>query len=185
MPSRDIPLERGAVNLGSERGLLAMNERLALALARRAPGSNGAQLSLRSGPAASVHPSASIVGPVILHEGAEVGEGATIIGPSVVGRRGQVGPGATVAQSVVGSGCVVPRGATIRHRVFLGDAEEDGDRDVPEPALDPTSDAEGWETAAPRASRRDASIALPGRQARARRHRGGARPRCSSPRWAS
>ena len=34
VPSRDIPLEQGAVNLATERGLLAMNERLVLELAR-------------------------------------------------------------------------------------------------------------------------------------------------------
>jgi lipopolysaccharide/colanic/teichoic acid biosynthesis glycosyltransferase len=147
VPSRDIPLTHGAVNLGSERGLLAMNERLVLSLTRQAPGRNGSQSLLHSGTGASVHPSASLVGPVILHDGAEVGEGATIIGPSVVGREGRVGARATIAQSVIGSGCSVAPGATLRHRVFLGDAAEGGAEAV-DPAPDPLPDAEGWETPA-------------------------------------
>ena len=124
VPSRDLPLEHGAVNLGTERGLLAMNERLALRLARQSPGADGPPARLRSGSGVRVHPSASIVGPVILQDDAEIRENATLIGPAVIGRASIVGPGATVAQCVVGAGQVVVPGATIRHRVYLGDSEE-------------------------------------------------------------
>ena len=122
VPTRDIPLERGAVNLGTEPGLLAMNEAVVLALSRQSPGRNGPQSSLHLGSGTRVHPSASIVGPVVLQDGAEIGEGVTLIGPAVLGRGSRVEAGATVAQSVVGPGQVVPAGVTLRHRVFLGDA---------------------------------------------------------------
>jgi lipopolysaccharide/colanic/teichoic acid biosynthesis glycosyltransferase len=75
---------------------------------------------LLAGPGVRVHPSASVVGPVVLHEGVEIGEGATLIGPAVIGRGSRVESGATVAQSVIGAEQVVPRGVTLRHRVFLG-----------------------------------------------------------------
>jgi lipopolysaccharide/colanic/teichoic acid biosynthesis glycosyltransferase len=134
VPSRDLPLERGAVNLGTERGLLAMNERMALDLVRRS--------SLQRGPRVRVHPSASVVGPVVLQEGVEVQEGATVVGPTVVGPGGRVGVRATVAQCVIGTGQVVPPGATLRHRFFVGDLE-----DGPESATKPEASggAEGWE----------------------------------------
>ena len=125
VPSRDLPLERGAVNLGTERGLLAMNERMVLELARRAPAREGLSSSLHAGPGVRVHPSATVVGPVVLQDGVEIDEGATIIGPTVVGPGARVGAGATVAQSVIGAGQVVTPGATLRHRVYLGDPDDD------------------------------------------------------------
>jgi lipopolysaccharide/colanic/teichoic acid biosynthesis glycosyltransferase len=124
VPSRDLALERGAVNFATEQGLLAMNERLALSLVRQAPGRDGHPTSLHMGVGARVHPSANIVGPVVLQDGAEVGEEVTLIGPAVLGRGSRVGAGATVAQSVIGSGRQVPPGVTLRHRVFLGQTAE-------------------------------------------------------------
>lgn len=148
VPTRDIPLERGAVRLSTEAGLLAMNEALALSIVRQAPSRNGngrsSSVHLASG--ARIHPSANVVGPVVLQGGAEVEENATLIGPTVVGRGGRVEKGATVAQSVVGHGQVVPAGSTLRHRVFLGVAE--GDASGPGvDASDGWDSSDAWETA--------------------------------------
>ena len=148
VPSRDLPLEGGAVNLGTEQGLLALNERMVLALARRTPTREGLGSSLHAAPGARVDPSASLVGPVVLQEGAEVGEGVTIIGPTVVGKSSRVEAGATLAQCVIGSGQVVAPGVTLRHRVFLGDPEA-SDPDLPPVSRPELADAvvpEGWET---------------------------------------
>jgi lipopolysaccharide/colanic/teichoic acid biosynthesis glycosyltransferase len=143
VPSRDLPLEGGAVNLGTEQGLLALNERMVLALSRRAATQNGPGSSIRFAPGVRVHPSASLLGPVVLQEGAEVGEGVTIIGPTVVGKGTRVEAGATLAQCVIGSGQVVAPGATLRHRVFLGHPEATVSELPPEPRLEI---ADGWET---------------------------------------
>lgn len=146
VPSRDLPLEGGAVNLGTEQGLLALNERMVLALARRTPTRDGLGSSLHAAPGVRLHPSATLVGPVVLQEGAEVAEGVTIIGPTVVGKGGRVEAGATLAQCVIGSGQVVAPGVTLRHRVFLGEPDAGGPElpNVPEMAdgLAP----EAWET---------------------------------------
>jgi len=146
VPSRDLPLEHGAVDLGGERGLLGMNERLAIALSRQAARGDDPRLAARAAKGVRVDPSASIVGPVILQEDAEVREYATVIGPAVIGRGSIVGPGATVAQCVVGAGQVVVPGATLRHRVYLGDSEE-----APPAGAEPQSpyqpSADSWETA--------------------------------------
>jgi lipopolysaccharide/colanic/teichoic acid biosynthesis glycosyltransferase len=120
VPSRDVALERGAANLATPRGLLAMNERIVLALARQSAGRPGRRPSLLGGSGAKIHASASIVGPVVLQDGVEIGAGATIIGPSVIGTGSSVGARATVAQCVVGPHLVVASGASLRHRVLLG-----------------------------------------------------------------
>jgi len=146
VPSRDLPLEHGAVNLGTERGLLAMNERLALRLARQSPGAVGRPSRLRPGSGVRVHPSASIIGPVVLQDDVEIRENATLIGPAVIGRASIVGPGATVAQCVVGSGQVVVPGATLRHRVYLGESEE-GPANGTAPSAPEFPSADSWETA--------------------------------------
>ncbi len=141
IPSRDVPLERGAVNLETERGLLALNERVVLDLARRSPG------ALVPGRDTRVHAGARIVGPVVLQEGAEIEDGATVIGPAVIGAHGRVGARATVAQSVIGQGLSVGPGITLRHRALL-DNPSDFFMPAPE-AEDPfePSGLESWEPA--------------------------------------
>ncbi|HUL76447.1 MAG TPA: sugar transferase [Vicinamibacteria bacterium] len=146
VPSRDVPLERGAVHLGTETGLLAMNERLVMSIVRRSPPQDGKLSSLHADPAARVHAGARIVGPVIAQGDAEVEAGATIIGPTVLGSGSRVEAYATVVQCVVGPGQVVPGRTTLRHRVYLGHAHGS------DPASQETRDAqpadsEGWETA--------------------------------------
>ena len=148
VPSRDLPLEGGAVNLSTERGLLAMNERMVLSLARHAPAREGLHASLHAPPGVHVHTSVSVAGPVVLHEGVEIGEGATLIGPAVLGPASRVGAGATVAQSVIGAEQVVPPGATIRHRVFLGGTNgSDPAATSAEPQVTDAFAADPWETA--------------------------------------
>jgi lipopolysaccharide/colanic/teichoic acid biosynthesis glycosyltransferase len=140
VPCRDLPLERGAVNLGTEHGLLAMNERMVLDLARQAPDREGLSTSLPAGSGVRIHPSASVVGPVVLQDRVEIEEGATVIGPSVVGPGARVGARATVAQCVIGAGQVVTPGATLRHRVSCGDADNG-----PEARPETTDVTGGWE----------------------------------------
>jgi lipopolysaccharide/colanic/teichoic acid biosynthesis glycosyltransferase len=148
VPSRDLPLEGGAVNLGTERGLLALNERLVLTLARQTTEREGASPYLLAATGARVHPSASLVGPVVVQEGAEVGERVTIIGPAVIGKNSRVEAGATLAQCVIGPGQVVAAGVTLRQRVFLGETESGTTETPPEPRLEMVDGApqEGWET---------------------------------------
>ena len=147
IPSRDLPLEGGAVNLETERGLLAMNERLALGLSRRPRSGDGGRSSLTSGARARVHSSVTVIGPVVVQDDVEVSEGATLIGPTVVGRGSLVGKGTTVAQCVIGSGQVVPPGVTLRHRVYLGDGEPGaGEAREASPQRD-APPADPWETA--------------------------------------
>ncbi len=123
VPGQDLPLAGGAANLGTERGFLAMNERRVLDLARRADFGDGACAPLHVPPGVRVHPSASVVGPVVLQDGAEVGEGATVIGPAVLGPGARVGARAIVAQCVIEGGQAIAPGDTLRHAVRFGEAD--------------------------------------------------------------
>jgi lipopolysaccharide/colanic/teichoic acid biosynthesis glycosyltransferase/carbonic anhydrase/acetyltransferase-like protein (isoleucine patch superfamily) len=77
------------------------------------------------GRGARVSSSARLVPPVIVREGAVIGENAIVVGPTIIGPNGQVEPDALVAQSVVLPGAVVPRGCVLRQQVFrTGDSTE-------------------------------------------------------------
>jgi lipopolysaccharide/colanic/teichoic acid biosynthesis glycosyltransferase len=145
LPGHDLPLELGALNLASERGLLKLSERAISDLARQQESGTGVRLGVIAAPRSRVHPSASLVGQIVLQRGAEVEEGATIIGPTVVGVRGRVGAGATVAQCIIGPGLAVASGHSFRQRALLAHTNGDGlspsvaDTEVPE-----TTPPDGW-----------------------------------------
>jgi lipopolysaccharide/colanic/teichoic acid biosynthesis glycosyltransferase len=143
VPSLDSPIAGAVVDLGSERGLLTLNERLltneeaiGVARARRARG-------------VVIHPSARIQGSVALQTGAEIGEGARVIGPAIVGAGARLEPGALVAQCVVAPNAVVPRGSITRHRVIVGSVRAAEAVD-PEPIAIEESTAIRQETSTPR-----------------------------------
>jgi lipopolysaccharide/colanic/teichoic acid biosynthesis glycosyltransferase len=142
VPSQDLPLEHGAMNMGTERGFLAMNERRVLDLARQATSGDGASTPMHTGSGVRVHPSATLVGPVVLHDGAEVEEGVTLIGPAVVGPGARVGARAVVAQSVIGARQEVAPGDVLRHSVRFRDPEADGE-ERPRPAAEEAPDSWG------------------------------------------
>ncbi len=69
-------------------------------------------------PTAFVHPSARLVGPVLLGDGARVEEDAVVVGPASIGQRSIVGVGALVSRSFVWDDCVVGDGAIIDSSVL-------------------------------------------------------------------
>ncbi len=106
MPARDVPIRGAAVDLSMERGLLTLNERFLAN--RRVNGSSHRGV---------VHPTARLVGDVVLHCGTVIGERATVIGPTVVAEGASVGRGAVVAQCVIAPGVDLGEGVVARHRV--------------------------------------------------------------------
>src|SRR5262245_401908 len=118
VPSRDLPLAGGTFDLTCERGLLALSERFTLDVAGE-PAARTARASARGqwGNGCRVHPTARLLGPVILHDGVVIEEGATVAGPTAVGAGARVGAGAVVAQCLLGPAAVVPHGMTVRQRV--------------------------------------------------------------------
>lgn len=125
VPSQDVPFHGDCFDLDDEAGALALSERRVSALAtmREISRNRGASkseplVSLK----ATISPTARLVGPVMVRDGASIGEGALVIGPATIGEGARVGAGAIVAQSLLLPDSAVAPGATVRHRVVSGDA---------------------------------------------------------------
>ena len=131
VPSHDLPLAGPAFDLMDERELLRFNERLILDLdlPDLVPGA-----ALHLGAGAELHPTAQILGPVVLQDGARVEAGATIVGPALLAAGAHVGHDAVVAQSLIGPQAVLPAGSVTRHRLVLEGRETQA---APPPAYDP------------------------------------------------
>lgn len=119
MLCRDESFSGGVIDLSKECGLLRLNEqRVCKAVkSRLVPGYSRLGPGVLVGDECRIHPSARLVGPVIIQEKVIVEAGATVFGPAVLGRGSRLGRDSVVAQSVVACGCIVPPGAQVRHRV--------------------------------------------------------------------
>jgi mannose-1-phosphate guanylyltransferase len=65
-----------------------------------------------------IHPSAQIVGPLVLGANVKIARGARIIGPSVIGANCQIQADATIERAVLWDNNVVEEGAVIRSSVI-------------------------------------------------------------------
>jgi lipopolysaccharide/colanic/teichoic acid biosynthesis glycosyltransferase len=125
VPSRDVPIESGALDLTEEAGLLAANEQF---IARAAPVNGPDHPSvppLCVGDGHAIHPTARIVGPVVLHHDACIGEDATVLGPAVIGAGARIERGCVVAHATIGAECIVPAGTVVSDCVWFDSALHD------------------------------------------------------------
>lgn len=122
VPSRDVGIDGGALDLNEERGILAANEQLLIeAVSFR---TEEASAPVRVGDGHTIHETARMMGPVVVHPGASIDANATVLGPAVVGRGAKIGAGAVVAHATIGPDCVVPPNAVVRDRAwFKGSAD--------------------------------------------------------------
>jgi mannose-1-phosphate guanylyltransferase len=67
---------------------------------------------------ATIHPSAQIVGPVVIGDGTLIERGARIIGPTVLGPRCQIGPDCNLEGAVLWEGNQLGEGVTLRNSVL-------------------------------------------------------------------
>jgi lipopolysaccharide/colanic/teichoic acid biosynthesis glycosyltransferase len=123
VPSRDLPIEGGALNLAEERGMLSANEIAMLKVARQRGGDMTTPIMVGAGH--SVHPSARFVGPVVLHAGVHVEEHATVLGPAIIGPGARISAKAVVAHATVAPDSIVPAGRIVRDRVWFGEGNPD------------------------------------------------------------
>jgi len=107
VPSRDVPMEGGALDLTDEYGLLAANEQFILAATSNADENDAARSTVYIGAGHQIDPSARLMGPVILHAGVIIDAGASVLGPAVIGPGATIRAGSIVAHAVVGSDAVV------------------------------------------------------------------------------
>jgi lipopolysaccharide/colanic/teichoic acid biosynthesis glycosyltransferase len=125
VPSRDLPIDGRALDLGQERGILAANEQLVLrAAAERVKTGDALDSQVHIGSGHTVHPTARVMGPVILHEGVSIEANATVLGPAVIGAGARIQAGAVVAHATVGPDCVVPLNLVIRERAWFATGRE-------------------------------------------------------------
>jgi len=155
VPSNDVFLRGGAFDLSQERDLLGLSERVVLDyFSGRRPAHDG---WLEAGAGCEIDPSARLVGPVIVHDGAVIGPNATVVGPAVIGPGARVERDAMVAQCVVGPDSVVARGQTVRHRAVFGAVSEAA---TPSPSWGPMP-APTFESSEVQDRRRRATAAYP------------------------
>ena len=133
VPSRDLPIEGGALNLAEERGMLAANEMATLRVTRQRDG--GVTAPVMVGVGQVVHPSARFVGPVVLHSNVHIEAGATVLGPAVIGAGARVSARAVVAHATIGPDSIVPEGQVVRDRVWFGAAAPNAQRIEDAPVL--------------------------------------------------
>jgi len=119
VPSCDIPVEGGSINLGEEHGLLAANEWLALEAAGALQTASKASTPIYVGSGHSIHPTARLVGPVVIHPDVQILEDAKILGPAVIGAGARIAAGAVVAHATVGPDCFVRPGQVIRDQAWF------------------------------------------------------------------
>ena len=120
VPSTDVPLEAHLVNLADEESALALGEWRVLDLAKGSGETTGSDAMPRvTGEHVRVDPTARLLGPVVLAEGAVVEADALVIGPTLVGPGARIGRGAVVAQCLLTARASVPAGAVMRHRVLI------------------------------------------------------------------
>ncbi len=123
IPNQDVPFHGDCFDLNDEAGVLALNERRvgALATLRELSKVRGQSASLVA-PTATVHPTARIVGSVVIRDRAAIGPGALLIGPATIGDDAIIGADAVIAQCLVLAGADVAAATTVRHRIVSGDS---------------------------------------------------------------
>lgn len=67
---------------------------------------------------ADIHPTAQVVGPVVIGHGVSIGRGARVIGPTVIGNGCTIGPEASMEGVVLWDGNQIGEGATLRNCVL-------------------------------------------------------------------
>jgi lipopolysaccharide/colanic/teichoic acid biosynthesis glycosyltransferase len=117
VPSRDVAIDGGALDLNEERGILAANEQLIIeAVSGRR---DEASVPFRVGDGHAIHETVRMMGPVVVHPDASIDANATVLGPAVIGRGAKIGAGAVVAHATIGPDCVVPSNAVVRDRAWF------------------------------------------------------------------
>jgi lipopolysaccharide/colanic/teichoic acid biosynthesis glycosyltransferase len=143
-PSRDVPMSGPVFDLRTERGLLRLNERILLQ--HMSPVATRQQHALPAHlKGTRIHPSARLMGPVVVHDDVVIDEDVTVIGPTVIGARSHLHRGAVVAQSVVAAGTILPPGTVVRHRVVSDPLQNPGGQAHPSDSQGHDTDAEAVE----------------------------------------
>ena len=125
VPSYDVPIQEGALDLTQESGWLAAVEHsVRAAVDERGDGADGSMVLVGAGHA--IDPTARVLGPVVIHAGARIDADATVVGPALIGAGARVGAGAFVAHASIGVDSVVPAGRMVCDRAWFASADDNG-----------------------------------------------------------
>ncbi len=125
VPSYDVPIQEGALDLTQESGWLAAVEHsVRAAVDERGDGASGSLVLVGAGHA--IDATARVLGPVVIHAGARIEAHATVVGPALIGAGARVGAGAFVAHASIGVDSVVPAGRTVCDRAWFASADDNG-----------------------------------------------------------
>ncbi len=124
VPSRDVQIDGGALDLSEEGGLLAANEHLALEAMCASLGEDSTASTVFVGSGHQVDPSARLMGPIVVHPDARIEANATVLGPAVVGAGARIGAGAVVAHTTIGADSVVPPNLVVRDHAWFSSSGE-------------------------------------------------------------
>lgn len=122
VPSADVAIVMGSFDLTSEQGMLAAVEH-SVHTATGAEHDAARSGALFVGTGHVIDPTARLLGPVILHAGAQVAARVTVVGPALLGENSSIGADAVVAHVVLGPRAAVPDGLVVRDRVWFSAAE--------------------------------------------------------------
>ncbi len=115
LPSRDISLPGGVIDLSSESGLLQCME---WHVARHSNRRNGnGHKPAESDRRGNGNGASNKYGPVVVEPGGVVEDGAIVIGPAVIGRDARVAAGSVLVHGVVAPGVTVPAGMVVHRRL--------------------------------------------------------------------
>jgi len=132
--SCDASIASHVVDVTDPSGLLALSDKAVTDAIHGPPPSGFVRRSetVLVGARCQIHPSARLIGPVVVHDHAIINRGATMIGPVVIGGHARVGENAVVAQGVVWTHGRVPDGAAVRHTIVNGSYTGQKHRDAVE-----------------------------------------------------
>ena len=118
VPNQDVPFHGDCFNLDDEAGVLAFSERRVVEVSELAAARDRSLIAA----SAVIHPTARLVGAVVVRDDVQIDAGALVIGPSTIGDGAIIGEDAVVAQCLVLPGTVVDAASTVRHRVVCSSA---------------------------------------------------------------
>jgi mannose-1-phosphate guanylyltransferase len=121
------------MDLGTPASYLQVHHDLLTTSSTTKTGDNWKEVSSASHEHSSIHPSAKVLGPVLLGEGCSIGPGALVQGPSVLGAGCTVGQDATILGSILWQKVVVERGAALEGCIvgdgaYIGEGAKVGER---------------------------------------------------------
>ncbi len=126
--SQDVSVSSSSTELTDEQGMLALSEAVVVEQTAESPPTGYSTWSegVLVGSDCRIHPSARLIGPVIVQPGVTIDEGATVIGPTVVGVGSRLQRECLVAHCLVVRERTIAPGVAVRQQVIADNGAGSG-----------------------------------------------------------